>query len=108
VTVNTAQQLAVIILSGGGAAAIFTLVRAFLAIRSSADTREAVAISNLERWRVEADNRADRAYAELEHARELSAYWQRRSAVMEHALVLNGGVCPPFPDPPAHPERSSP
>lgn len=105
---NMAQQITVIILSGGGAAAIFTLVKAFLAVRSSADTREATAISNLERWRVEADTRADRAYAELAHEREVSAYWQRRSAITEHALVLQGGTCPDYPDPPVRHQRSEP
>lgn len=106
---NGAQQLVVVILSGGGAAAIYTLVKAWLAIRGLADTREATAISNLERWRVEADRRADHAYAELEHERELVAYWLRRSAQAEHVLALNGLELPrDFPDPPHRPERTAP
>jgi len=102
---NSAQQLAVLVLSGGGAAAIFTLVKAWLALRASADTREATAIANLERWRIEADTRADRAYAALELERELHAYWQRRAAAMEYALFLQGVPVPDFPNPP-HNQRS--
>lgn len=97
-----AQQAAMVILSGGGAAAVFTLVKALIALRSSTDTREATAISNLERWRRDADERADHAYHELGFEREVSAYWQRRAAAAEHALVLSGGVVPECPPPPAH------
>jgi len=97
---NGAQQLVVLVLSGGGAAAIFTLVKAVLAVRTSTDTREAAAIGNLERWRKDADERADRAYHELGFEREVSAYWQRRAATVEHLLLVNGVQLPDFPPPP--------
>lgn len=94
------QQLAVLVLGGGGAAAIFTLVKAVLAVRASTDTREATAVANLERWRRDADERADTAYYELSKEREVSAYWQRRAGVAEHLLARNGV---PMPQPPPAP-----
>lgn len=95
-----AQQVVVLILSGGGAAAIFTLVKALLAVRGSTDTREATAIANLERWRVQADERADGFYNDLCFERGVSAYWMRRSAQLEHAVVASGGQVPPTDPPP--------
>lgn len=97
------QQAVVLVLGGGGAAAIFTLVKAYLAIRGAADTREAAAIANLEKWRKDADDRADHAYRELGLEREVSSYWQRRAGAAEHLLALNG-ITPPETPPPA-PER---
>lgn len=96
------QQVVVLVLSGGGAAAIFTLVKAYLAIRSSVDTREATAIASLERWRKEADDRATTAYYELAHEREVSAYWQRRAGVAEHLLSRHGVPVPEPPPAPTH------
>lgn len=94
------QQLVIAVLSGGGAAAIFTLVKAVLAVRTSVDTREATAIGNLERWRRDADARADRAYHELGFERETSAYWQRRAASAEHLLLMHGHQPPDCGEPP--------
>jgi hypothetical protein len=95
-----AQQAVVLILSGGGAMAIYTLVKAFLAIRSSTDTREATAIGNLERWRLDADKRADAFYQDLIYERQLSAFWQRRAATVEHVARVNGVDVPPLPPAP--------
>lgn len=99
------QQVAAFLLGGGGAAAIYTLVRAFLALRSSTDTREATAIANLERWRHEADARAEQFYSDLVFEREISIYWQRRAAEVEVTARL-GGVTVPPPAPP--PKREHP
>lgn len=96
------QQTVVLILGGGGAAAIYTLVKAVLAIRNSTDTREATAIANLERWRIEADERARTAYYELGFEREVSSYWQRRAGVAEHHLAVHGV---PMPEPPPAPSE---
>ena len=94
---NFAQQVALLILSGGGAGAIFTLVKAFIALRRSTDTREATAIGNLEKWRIQADQRADTAYADLAFEREMSAFWQRRAAELEHVAIARGIRLPPLP-----------
>lgn len=96
------QQLVVLVLSGGGAAAVFTLAKAYLAIRNDADTREQAAIANLERWRLEADERATTAYAELGLEREVSSYWQRRAGQAEHLLARHGID---VPEPPPAPEE---
>jgi hypothetical protein len=102
-TLTLTQQVVVLVLSGGGAAAIFTLVKAYLAVRESTDTREASAIGNLERWRKEADDRATHAYVLLGHEREVSAYWQRRSGFAEHLLARNGVPAPSYDPPPDSP-----
>lgn len=98
-----AQQIVVLVLSGGGAAAIFTMVKAFLAVRGSTDTREASAIANLERWRLQADERADGFYQDLCFERGVSAYWMRRAAELEHAFRASGGEVPPAEPPPPRP-----
>lgn len=105
---SAAQQVVVVILSGGGAAAIFTLVKAWLAIRQSADTREATAIGHLERWRREADERAEHAYLLLGHERDVSSYWQRRAGMAEHVLASHGVAVPECPPPPTSQSRGEP
>lgn len=97
---NFAQQVVVLILGGGGAVAIFTLAKAYIAVRGSADTREASAIGNLEKWRLDADQRADAAYQDLMFERQLSTFWQRRAAEVEHTARLNGVTVPDCPAPP--------
>lgn len=99
------QQAVVLVLSGGGAAAIYTLVKAYLAIRTATDTREASAIGALERWRKEADERATHAYTLLGFEREMSAYWQRRTGMAEHQLATHGIDVPDCPAPPTPPTR---
>lgn len=97
---SSSAQIASLLLGGGGAAAIFTLVKAWLAVRSSTDTREATAIGNLEKWRLAADARADGFYRDLVYERELSLYWQRRAAELEVVARLNGATIPPPAPPP--------
>lgn len=116
-------QWIVLVLAGGGALGIYTLVKAFLAVRGSVEMRESKAIQNLEKWRIEADERADRAETRLATAisdvlleRAYTHYWELRAANAERELALNGVPIPlsppqPMPRPDqwrAHPESSGP
>jgi hypothetical protein len=111
--VNTGEagQWVLFFLTGSGALGIFTIVRAFLAVRNNVETREGKAIANLEQWRVDADVRAENAEArcsalstQLDVEREWGRYWQIRSARAERALTLAGLE---LPTPPARPARAN-
>lgn len=78
-----AQQVVILILGGGGAASIYTLVRALLAYRNNAEAREDKAIENLERWRIDSDDRATKALADAD-------YWRAQAAKWEHLARSNG------------------
>lgn len=97
------QQVVVLILSAGGATAIFTIVKSVIAWRNSVDTREATGIANLERWRMQADRRADRNAALLDHEKEVSAHWRSRAGLLEYTLNVNGIPIPPAPPLPKKP-----
>lgn len=101
---NTVQQLAVLILAGGGAAGVYTLVKAVILFRNSTDTREASAIKNLERWRVDADRRAEYFQRGWEFQRRLTEYWWRRAGQLEYIATVNGVEVPPPPVEPQMPE----
>lgn len=88
------------VLGAGGAGFLATLVKFLLAIRSSAETREAKAIANLERWRDDADGRAHKCLDRLDRQRTISTYWQTRCGVLEHALSVAGVPFPEAPIPP--------
>lgn len=98
---NSTQQLVALVLGGGGAAAIFTLVKAYLAIRADADTREAAAVSTLDRWRREAEQRAAETWDRLEHEREVNEWLFRRVGALEHLALSNGLTIPAYPPKPA-------
>lgn len=105
---GAAGELVLLILTGGGALAIYTLVKAFLAVRAGVETREGEAIGNLVQWRLDADARADAAAAradsctvKLELEREWGRYWQLRAARAERALAAAGLELPALPVRPA-------
>lgn len=96
----------VLLLGGGGAASVYTLVKAYRLWASGVETAEAAAIANLERWRLDADQRADAAEDRAESCiqalareRELTAWQDRRIAHLERTLVI-GGIEPPPPETP--------
>ena len=89
------------ILGAGGAGFLATLVKFVLALRDSAETREAKAISNLERWRDDSDERANSCLKRLDRQILLTSYWQVRAGVLEHALSTAGCAIPPPEPPPA-------
>lgn len=105
---GAAVDLVLFVLAGGGAVGLFTLVRAYLAVRGSVETREAQAIANLEQWRRDADSRADaasgreqRCLDSLNRERDWGRYWQLRAARAERALIANGLEVPAQPARPA-------
>jgi hypothetical protein len=94
------NTLIVALLSAGGATFIWTVVRSVIAYRNSAEGREDKAIARLEKFE---ENCRD----QLARERTWGAYWQRRTATMEHAILAH--VCkvdgtslelPPFEEPP--------
>jgi len=87
-----ARTLIVALIGAGGATLIWTLVRAYLAIRDSAEGREDKAIERLERF--ERDCRS-----QLRWERAMGQYWCKRSGTLEHALRVNGIAVPPEEEP---------
>lgn len=94
------EQIIVLLLGAGGATFIWTLVRSYLAIRGAAETREAVAVKNLERWRDEADRRASVWQKKYEMQNDMTDYWRQRAATLEHRMNLAGIEVPPLPPKP--------
>lgn len=91
------------ILGAGGIAFLTAVFNAIQAYRASAETREAKAVENLERWRIEADNRTLQCLDDLAHERNLVLYWQRRAATLEYGLRQHGIDPPPMDQPPMRP-----
>lgn len=107
------EKIVVLLLGAGGATFIWTVVRSYLAIRGAAETREAVAIRNLERWRDEADRRAQVCHQRLEVQTDFAEFWRFRASDLEHQLHLNGVPVPPLPPRPRtweerYPQRDRP
>jgi hypothetical protein len=103
------EQIIVLLLGAGGATFVWTLVRSYLAIRGAAETREAVAVKNLERWRDHSDYRAKMLEQKLEHQTDLTEYYRFRSATLEYQMTSEGlEVPPPPPKPPANMEPIPP
>jgi hypothetical protein len=107
VSSGDASSWALVVLTGGGAVGVYTLVKAWLAIRGNVETREASAIANLEKWRQDADHRADAAETRLARVvadnlleRAYSHYWELRAARAERELAVHGI---PIPTPPPEP-----
>lgn len=107
---DTLTNILPVILGAGAVGFIGACVQAWQAFRNSAETREAKALANLDRWRHEADERADRALADLEHERAMGAWHWRRVGTLEHLLLSHGIPVPPADDPPLRPSvpRGSP
>ena len=85
---NGLQGVIIALLGAGGATFLWTVVRSYLAIRNSAETREDKAIARLDEWRLDADRRATQAAAERD-------IWRARSGDLEHLLRINGVPVPP-------------
>ena len=92
-----------IILGAGGAGFIAAVVQALSSWRNGVEQREGRAVANLERWRVEADDRADRRQALLETQYEAVRYWRSWAGHLEYLLEAAGQPVPerPTPYPPA-------
>lgn len=97
---NPLNQYLPYILGAGGVGFLATGAKFILALRASAETREAKAIANLERWRLDADSRAQRCLDRLDHQRDLTTYWQTRCGVLEHTMSVAGVNVPPALSPP--------
>lgn len=88
------NALVTALLGAGGATFLWTVVKAYLAIRNDADSREDKAMHRLADW--EADCRQ-----QLSREREAGAYWYRVVGIYQHVLERNGIKEPWLPPRPA-------
>jgi hypothetical protein len=100
------SELLPYILGAGGIAFLTAIFNAVQAYRASAETREAKAVENLERWRIEADNRTLQCLDDLTFERNLTLFWQRRAATLEFGLRQHGIDPPEMEVPPMRPAPS--
>lgn len=96
----TVEEVLPYILGAGGVAFLTAVFKFVQDMRSSAEGREAVAIKNLERWRDDADARADRCLERLDRQRGCTAYWQSYAGMLAHQLASHGHDIPLPPGPP--------
>jgi hypothetical protein len=81
------QLVITLLLGAGGATFVWTVTRSYLAIKNRADSREDTALSRMEQHEIKARD-------ELEQERAWGAYWFRRAAILERALIRNGIEAP--------------
>lgn len=93
-----------VVLTGGGAAFLWTLFRGLGLIRTGVVRTEARAIQNLEQWRDEADERAARTGHRLDHQVILTEYYRSLYADLAHKVRLEWGAenLPPVQPPPVY------
>lgn len=90
---STVQSVILALLTAGGATFVWTVAKSIIAFKNSAEGREDKAVGRLEKF--EANCRE-----ELSFERRWGAYWSRRAAVLERALISTGGEVPvPEPEP---------
>jgi len=104
----SANDVIPLVLGAGGVAFLGTILQFVQAMRNSAETRETKAISNLEKWRDEADERALRCLDDLNYERTVSSYWQRVAGTYQHSLVVGGLEVPDCGPPPAERDYQRP
>lgn len=97
------NDLLPVILGAGGAGFIAAATQAYSAWRSGAEARESKALRNLERWRDEADRRAELYLTQLDHERRWGSYWRQWAGTLEYALRQAGIDLPPRPPEPPPP-----
>lgn len=96
-----------VVLGAGGVAFLGALFKGVQMLRDGARAREREAIAGLEKWREDADDRARRAYQELDFMRSIASYWQARAGAREYQLLSNGiQPDPPLPLPLPSPTES--
>lgn len=83
---TTLGAILVAVFSVGGAGVIATVFKGINGWRAGAAKTEARAISNLEKYRDEADERARSAGYERDYAYELAAYWRNRAGDAEFKI----------------------
>lgn len=93
-----------VVLTGGGAAFLWTLFRGLGLIRTGVVRTEARAIQKLEQYRDEADERAARIGHRLDYMTSLSEYHRSNYADLAHHVRLTWGAehLPPVPPAPVY------
>lgn len=91
-----ANTLLPLVLGAGGVAFLGTVFQFIQSIRNSAESRESKALSNIERW-------ANECQENLRYESDVSAYWRRRAATLEHLCLSHGVETPGMEPPPVRP-----
>lgn len=86
-----------LILGAGGVAFIGAVFKGIQMLRESTAARTAKAVSDLERWREEADERTRLAREEAAWYLDLASYWQQWSGAVEYAASQGGVTLPKRP-----------
>lgn len=89
---TTLGAVLVAVFSTGGAVVIGTIVKGINGWRAGAARTEARAISNLEKYRDDADWRATVAEHREAYKSDLADYWRARAGNAEHAIRIEHGV----------------
>lgn len=89
---TTLGAVLVAVFSTGGAVVIGTIVKGINGWRAGAARTEARAISNLEKYRDEADHRAAIEKHEKDYAYDLAAYWRDRAGNAEFVIRTEFGA----------------
>jgi hypothetical protein len=90
--VTTLGAVLVAVFSVGGAGVIATVFKGINGWRAGAARTEARAISNLEKYRDDADWRATVAEHREAYKSDLADYWRARAGNAEHAIRIKDGV----------------
>lgn len=100
---NEVSGILIALLSVGGATFLATLFKGVQQWRNGAQASEARAIVNLEKYRNEADARAERAEIRADRNQELIEFWRTRAGDLEFIIVREQGkdAVPPLPALPA-------
>lgn len=91
---NLLNTLIITLLGTGGATFVWTVVRSFIALRNSAESREDKAVARLEKFE-------SQCREQLARERAWGGYWNARAANLEHTLRVNGITPPPNGGPPS-------
>lgn len=94
-----------LILGAGGVAFLGALFKGVQMWRDGTDAREAKAIAGLEKWRVDADHRADRAQSWSDYYQSAASAWQSHAGTLAYALTSAGLPVPPDPVLPPRPQE---
>lgn len=100
---NEVSGVIIALLSVGGATFLATLFKGVQQWRNGAQASEARAIVNLERYRDEADARAEREANRADRNQELIDFWRTRAGDLEFIVSreLGKDAVPPLPPLPA-------
>lgn len=99
---STLTGILIAVFSVGGAATVTALSKGITGWRAGAARTEARAIQNIEKYRIEADERARQAEHRGSYQHDLAEYWRDRAGNAEYKIRTEWGadqIPPPGPLP---------